>query len=168
MHPPVWTLPRLFIRGFVLSIVLLVVGGPSEAGGPSRAPAVRLPAPENLSAATRAEVRARMGRHGNTMSTLVSALVLLDRPSIATLAGRIADEEVVARVEGGGPDKLKLSLPKEFFVEQDALQNNARELAAAAAHGDADSVMADRFATVAKTCVACHSVYLHGRPGDGR
>jgi hypothetical protein len=167
MRLPVSSLIRSAAPGFLV-IVLLAVGGPSEAGGPSRPPAVRLPAPENLTAATRAEVRGRMARHGNTMSNLVRALVLLDRPTIATLAGRIADEEVVSHVEDGGSDELKRLLPKEFFVEQDALQSNARELAASAAHGETDSVMADRFATVAKTCVACHSVYLHGRPGDGR
>jgi hypothetical protein len=77
-------------RGLVFMVVLLAVGGPSEAGGSSRPPAARLPAPENLSAATRAEVRDRMGRHGNTRSNLVRALVLLDRPTISTLAGRIA------------------------------------------------------------------------------
>lgn len=167
MRLSVSSLNRSATRGSLL-VLLLAVGGPSEASGPSRPPAVRLPAPENLTMATRDEVRGRMTRHGNTMSSLVRALVLLDRPTIATLAGRIADEEVVSRIEDGGPDKLKRLLPKEFFTEQDTLQNSARELAASAAHGDTDGVMADRFATVAKTCVACHSVYLHGRPGDRR
>jgi cytochrome c556 len=109
-----------------------------------------------------------MGRHGNTMSNLVRALVLLDRPTIATLAIRIADEEVVARVEGGGADKLKVLLPKEFFVEESSLQTSARDLATAAANKEADSVMAERFATVAKTCVACHSIYLHSPPEGAR
>lgn len=100
------------------------------------------------------------------MSNLVRALVLLDRATITRLAGRIADEEVVARVEGGGADKLRSLLPKEFFIEESSLQTNARDLAAAAASSSADSVLADRFATVAKTCVACHSIYLHS-PSDG-
>lgn len=97
------------------------------------------------------------------MSNLVRALVLLDRPTIANLALRIADEEVIARAEGGGPDKLRTLLPKEFFNEEGALQNSARDLAAAASNKEADSVMADRFAAVAKTCVSCHSIYLHAR-----
>jgi hypothetical protein len=100
------------------------------------------------------------------MSNLVKALVLLDRPTIATLAVRIADEEVVARVEGGGADKLKGLLPKEFFAEESSLQTAARELAAAAVSKETDGVLADRFATVAKTCVACHSIYLHS-PAEG-
>jgi hypothetical protein len=154
-----------FARGSVLVLVLLALSGATHAGTQSRPLAVRLPAPDNLSAAMRAEVRARMSRHGNTMSNLVRALVLLDRPTITNLAVRIADEEVVARTEGGAPDRLKSLLPKEFFVQASTLQTSARDLAASAANKDADSVMADRFAVVAKTCVACHSVYLHA-PSD--
>jgi hypothetical protein len=148
--------------------LLLAFAIPTQAGPKPAPPAVRLPAPENLSAAALAEVRTRMARHGNTMSSLVKALVLLDRPSIAHLASRISDEEVVARVEGGGPDKLKLLLPKEFFAEASTLQTSARDLAAAAINKEADSVLADRFGIVAKTCVGCHSVYLHAPNALGR
>jgi|GEM_PF-5451541 len=162
-----FSLPNL-VRPARLGLLLSLALGaftafalPTQAGPKARPAAVRLPAPDHLSAATRAEVRGRMGRHGNTMSNLVKALVLLDRPTIATLAGRIADEEVVARVEGGGADKLKVLLPKEFFVEESSLQTNARDLAAAAASKQPDSELADRFSAVAKTCVACHSIYLH-------
>jgi hypothetical protein len=137
-------------------------GGPTAVAAPSRPAAVRLPAPEHLSAATRAEVHSRMNRHGNTMSSLVKALILLDRPTIANLAGRIADEEVVARADGGGPDKLRLLLPKDFFAQESTLQSSARDLAAAAINKEPDSVLADRFANVAKTCVSCHSIYLGG------
>ena len=151
------------ICGTIALTDTLALGGPTQGGARSRPPAVRLPVPEHLSAATRSEVRGRMGRHGNTMSNLVRALVLLDRPTIANLALRIADEEVIARAEGGGPDKLKALLPKEFFTEEGALQRSARDLAAAANNKESDSVMAERFAAVAKTCVSCHSVYLHAR-----
>ena len=167
MRIPVSSLVRFSARGPVLLAALMAFGGPTQASAGSRPPAVKLPAPQSLSAAARAEVRNRMARHGNTMSNLVRALVLLDRPTITNLAGRIADEEVVARVEGNEPDKLKVLLPKDFFTEQNALRDSARELAAAAAHGDADAVMADHFATLAKTCVGCHSVYLHGSSGSG-
>jgi mono/diheme cytochrome c family protein len=152
----------------VLLLALLAFSVPTQAESKARSAAVRLPAPENLSAATRAEVRGRMGQHGNTMSNLVRALVLLDRPTIVNLAGRIADQEVVARTEGGGTDKLKLLLPKEFFAEEVALQTNARDLAASAANKEADSAMAERFAAVAKTCVACHTAYLHSPSDKGR
>jgi hypothetical protein len=121
-----------------------------------------------LSAATRAELQGRMARHGNVMSNLVKAVVLLDRPTVTILAQRIADEEVVARVEANGAKKWESRLPKGFFTEQEALRAAARDLATSAAHGGADSIMADRFAAVARTCVACHSVYLHGRVDEGK
>lgn len=164
MPLPLPNLVRPARLGLLLSLAVGAFAAfavPTQAGPKSRPPAVRLPAPDNVSAATRAEVRDRMGRHGNTMSNLVRALVLLDRPTIATLAGRIADEEVVARVEGGGDDKLRVLLPKAFFEEERSLQTNARDLAAAAASKQSDNELADKFSAVAKTCVTCHSIYLH-------
>jgi hypothetical protein len=163
------------MRMSLLTIILAGIGGIAVAagaalGGPppaeKRSPpaATRLPAPDHMSTSARVEVQSRMTRHGNTMSSLVKALILLDRPTIANLAGRIADEEVVSRAERGGPDKLRLLLPKEFFTQEAALQSSARDLAAAAVNKDPDSVLADRFATVAKTCVSCHSIYLHSPP----
>ena len=153
--------------GGLLLAALLVPGGQSNAGEQPRAQAVRLVAPEHLSAATRADLRARMARHGNAMSNLVRAVVLLDRPTITVLAQRIADEEVVARSEAdGSKKKWESRLPKGFFAEQDALRSAARDLATSAVQRASDSTTADRFATVAHTCVACHSVYLRGRP-DG-
>jgi hypothetical protein len=142
----------------------------SAAPAPAPAPAARqtLPGPEHISPEARAELKARMGRHGNTMSNLVRALVLLDKPTIRTLAGRIADEEVVAGVEATAPGGKKLELPAQYIAEQNRLRTVAQQLAAATLEPDrdADLVLADRFATLAHTCVACHSVYLLGRPGD--
>jgi hypothetical protein len=139
-----------------------VVGAALAADRPS-APLQRLPAPDKAAAAAHAAIQGRMARHGNTMSSLVKAIILLDRPTILTLAGRIADEEVVARIEGKESEKLRTVLPPEFFAEQDDLRNAARDLAAAAAQRNSDIDLADRFATVARTCVKCHSVYLRGR-----
>ena len=56
----------------------------------------------------------------------------------------------------------------QFFTEQDAMRSAAQQLAGTAAHSPdgltaSDSALADRFATLARTCVACHSAYLHGR-----
>ena len=155
------TLRPVFIAGLLMAP--LAAGGAARPAEHARPPAVHLAEPENLSASTRAEVRGRMARHGNTMSNLVTAVVLLDRPTIVTLALRIADEEVVARSEAATTKGWEARLPRGFFIEQDALRGAARELAAAATHGDADNVTADRFAAVARTCVACHSLYLHGR-----
>jgi len=48
-------------------------------------PAQRLPVPEHVTENTRVEVKARMARHGETMSSLVRSVVLLDRPTIRIL-----------------------------------------------------------------------------------
>jgi hypothetical protein len=135
------------------------LGGAAEAP----APAQRLPAPDHLSPQLRTELQARMARHGETMSSLVRSVVLLDRPTIRVLAGRIADEEVIARAGGAGETK-RPPLPREFFAAQDDLSASARELAAAAKQGGDDKLIAERFAAVTRTCVTCHSAYLHGRP----
>lgn len=160
--------PRSTTIGALLLAALFALRGQSDAGEDRKTPAVRMVEPENLSAATRAELRARMSRHGSVMSKLVKAVVLLDRPTITLLAGRIADEEVVARSEADGSKKWEARLPPGFFVEQDALRAAARDLAASAVNGASDDTTADRFAAVAHTCVACHSVYLRGRVGGDK
>ena len=143
-------------------VVLLAAPGVLVAGSVLRT-AQRLPAPEHVPSETRAEVRARMGRHGETMSNLVRSVVLLDRPTIRGLATRIADEEMIALTDKAIRDKRRLNLPQEFFAEQSSLSAAARALAAAAEAAD-DAALADQFSALTRTCVGCHSVYLHGRP----
>ena len=152
------TMYRLVIASG-LAALLLIGGARAAAIGPTQ----NLPLPEHITQDTRADVKARMARHGETMSGLVRAVVLLDRPTIRTLATRIADEEVIARVGSAGPQK-RPALPREFFAAQDDLSTNARQLAAAAVEGGDDRVLSERFAAVTRTCVTCHSAYLHGRP----
>lgn len=144
-------------------LVLLAVAG-ARATGEAPAPAQRLPAPEHVSPEARAELGARMGRHAETMSNLIRSVVLLDRPTIRALASRIADDEAIARTNRAVLEKRKLILPPEFFVEQGALDAAARELAAVAAGNGNDDELADRFSALTRTCIGCHSVYLHGRP----
>ena len=146
-------------------LTLLAVPG-ARATGEAPAPAQRLPAPEHVTSETRAELGARMGRHAETMSTLIRSVVLLDKPTIRALASRMADEELIARASAnrGVTERRKLNLPQEFFAEQTALSVAARELAAAAVDGGNDEVLADRFSALTRTCIGCHSVYLHGRP----
>jgi ABC-type oligopeptide transport system ATPase subunit len=147
----------------------------------SAEPAARhLPPSDHLSSETLRDLKSRMGRHGNGMSNLVGAVVLLDRRAIARLARNIADEEIIAATttpaEPGPPigqpgakaagktgekSRPALALPRGFFAEQDAMRVAAQRLALAAAGND-DKALADAFATVTRTCVACHSSYLHG------
>jgi hypothetical protein len=105
-----------------------------------------------------------MTRHGNTMSTLVKAVVLIDRPTITAMAQRIADEELLARPDSKGFDPWRPLLPKAFFVEQDALRQSAGALAQAASQGETDTVVAERFGALTATCVRCHGSYLHDLP----
>lgn len=150
---------KVFVRTFG---VLLAVAGAGAAFAAE--PPKRLPAPDHVSPETRAEIVARMGRHADTMSNLIRSVVVLDRPSIRALATRIADEEIVARAAKADSEKRRLNLPSEFFAEQTALTVAARALAAAA-DGSDDDELAERFSRLTRTCVGCHSVYLHGRPG---
>lgn len=119
-----------------------------------------LPTPKHLDRETRAELDARMGQHGETMSRLVKSVVLLDRPRITLLAGRIADEEVWRAGKKGG----RLPLPSGLAAEETKLSLAARALASAAAQSPDDQVLAEKFAVVTSTCVTCHSVYLFGEP----
>jgi hypothetical protein len=156
-------------RSFVILVALVVgaaagLAGRSGAASRPKGPLVHLLPPENVAASTRADLRARMSRHGNAMSTLVKAVVLIDRPTITTMAQRIADEELLASAESKDLDPWRPLLPKEFFVERDALRTSARDLARAAAQGEPDSVLAERFGALTATCVRCHGSYLHDLP----
>jgi len=156
----------------------LVVSRRAYSGPPVIQPAIEppvssLPAPEQIGPEAQAELKARMGRHGNTMSSLVRAVVLLDRPTIRTLAGRIADDEIIARGDAASKTKKRLALPPAFYEAQDSLRASAEALAGAAALPRSDDrALADDFAAVARSCVSCHSVYLHHKiellPPSGR
>jgi hypothetical protein len=145
----------------ILAALALVAGTRNGTDLPGAAK--RLPPPEHVSHETSVEIQARMARHGEVMTNLVRAVVLLDRPTIRILANRIADEELIARV-GAGREPKHPVLPPEFFAFQDELATDARQLAEAAADGSADRILAERFALLTRTCVSCHTVYLHGRP----
>lgn len=157
---------RVVMGAAVAAIVF--VAAPTLGLSGSRAPVSRrLPPPEHVPPATRAELAARMGRHGDTMGTLVRAVILLDRPTIRVLAGRIADEEVVARSGKSPHEPLPLYLPRDFFLQQTKLAVAARDLAAAVVAGADDATLGERFSAVTSTCIGCHSAYLHGQPEGG-
>ena len=151
-------LGTLFVAALALVIPAIGLAG-------DKLPAAQhLGVPEHVAPQTRAELAARMGRHAEVMSNLVRAVVLLDRPTVRNLATRIADEEIVAQSGQPAPEPGPLTLPRQFFGAQTQLTTAARDLAAAAAadRGD-DQILAQRFAAVTTTCVACHSIYLHGQ-----
>jgi hypothetical protein len=153
-------------RAVRIALVVSILGlaGLSQATVRPKGPLLHLLPPENVPTSTRADLRARMGRHGNSMTSLVRAVVLIDRPTVTVLARRIADEELIARAESSGLDPWRPLLPKEFFIEQGALRTAAQELAQAAAEDTSDVVLADRFAGLTRTCIRCHGAYLHDLP----
>ncbi len=152
------TTRRLMVAGALTTLLFV----PGARAAPPAAPAQHLPAPEHVTPDTRTEMKARMARHGETMSNLVRSVVLLDRPTIRILATRIADEEVIARI-GSGREAKRPPLPRDVLVAQDELSGSARQLAIAAVEGGDDKILAERFGAVTKTCVSCHSAYVHGR-----
>ena len=119
----------------------------------------RLAEPASIPAIARQALRAKMARHEVQMRTLVSRVVMLDDDGIARAAGEIFDEPALARPIAG--DELNGLLPARFFVLQDELKERSRRLVATSTSRD-HAAMADEFAALAKSCVTCHEIYLHG------
>jgi hypothetical protein len=118
-----------------------------------------LPASVSMPPAARQVVRSKMGRHEAQMQALVSRVVLLDDDGIARAAGEIFDEPALARPIAG--DELNGLIPDRFFALQDELRARARSLVAASGRHDRDAV-AEEFAALARSCVSCHQVFVHG------
>jgi len=130
---------------------------------PSRTITPELGAPNNIPAAMRGVIKKRMDRHGAQVTDLMSRVVVLDFDAAARTAGEIYDEPLLARPLGG--DELNGLLPEAFFVLQDKLHAQSKRVVEAAAHKNA-AELAEAFGTLAKSCVACHDLYLHGGSGE--
>jgi hypothetical protein len=118
-----------------------------------------LPASTTIPPAMVQVLRSKMGRHDAQMKALVSRVVLLDDDGAARAAGEIFDEPALARPLGG--DELNGLLPERFFQLQDQLRAQTRRLVIATGQHDRQAV-AQEFADLTKTCIACHEVYLRG------
>jgi hypothetical protein len=148
----------------VLSMfTLLFLSGAAESN--SHKPQEALPEPEHIPKDARDRIRSRMSRHAAEMSSLLRAIAVLDRPAILASARYLADHEILSAQSGPANDTCRPMLPGAFFVEEIAFSTIARQVVMATEHGNDDGI-ADRFAALARTCVACHSSYLHGRPGS--
>lgn len=121
----------------------------------------RLAEATSLPAAARQVVKSKMSRHDVQMRALMTRVVLLDDDGVARAAGEIFDEPALARPVAG--DELNGLLPERFFVLQDELRAQARRLVVASGKHDREAV-ANEFAALAKSCVSCHQVFLHGDP----
>jgi hypothetical protein len=148
---------------FVLGSSILVAGAIGLAlllrPAHTIAPGPELGTPERLSPVVRAVVRGKMSHHGEQLTTLVSRVVVLDYDGIARAAGAMFDEPTLARPAVG--DELNAALPERFFQYQEALRVEAKQLVEIAARRDRPR-LAESFASLTKTCLQCHSLYLHG------
>jgi len=141
------------------SVVLATVIGLALLLRPRPVAREELPASVSLPPAARQVVRSKMARHEAQMKTLVSRVVLLDDDGIARAAGEIFDEPALARPIAG--DELNGLLPERFFALQDELRAQARRLVIASGRHDRDAV-SDEFGSLAKSCISCHEVFVHG------
>jgi hypothetical protein len=145
------TIAGSFVVAVGLGVAILLISRPIARE--------ELPAPTAMPPAARQIVRARMERHEAQMKALVSRVVLLDDDGVARVAGEIFDEPLIARPHAG--DELDGAIPERFFALQDELRAHARRLVAASGSHDRDAI-ADEFAGVARGCVSCHQVFVHG------
>jgi len=147
----------------VAVVLIAVAAGLALFLRPRRIGRDELPATTNLPAPVRAAIRSKMLRHREQMQALVSRVVLMDGDGVARVAGEIFDEPALARPIVG--DELNGFLPERFFVLQDDMRARARRLVIATQPGT-QQALADEFAGLAKTCIACHQLYLQGGGGD--
>jgi hypothetical protein len=122
-------------------------------------PGPEMGTPGHISPAARAIIRSKMQRHREQLGALLSQMVVLDYDGSARTAGEIFDEPALARPITG--DELNGALPERFFVLQDRLRADARQVVAAAARRDRVG-FGQAFGALAGSCIACHDVYLHG------
>jgi hypothetical protein len=136
-----------------------------KAPPPKKAETKGLRQPDYLNELARQLLRQRMTRHGEDMTRLLQAVLLLERDVAKDLAQSIANEPRITRPTPDARDELNSALPEQFFVKQDELRERAKALAQAASQGSPDDVLALRLGDLTRTCVGCHSAYLEPPPG---
>ena len=103
---------------------------------------------------------ARMMRHGDEMTALTYAVLMLEYDLTQTLAAEMSGEPKLGRPAPGEKGTLNALLPAAFFAQQDALAESAQRLSLAAQRRDDAQIVAS-FADVTKSCVSCHAAYLN-------
>lgn len=133
---------------------------PSSEPRPASTSGPDLPSRPGLPDEVRDALTERMMRHGDDMSRLTVAVLMLEYDLVHLLATDMAREPRLGRPAEGESGTLNTLLPAGFFVQQDALAASASALAAAALGRD-DVRLAASFGDLTKSCVSCHSAYLH-------
>lgn len=126
------------------------------------APASHLEPREPLPEAARAVLKSRMVDHARDMRALMSAIMVLDYPTIHGEAMAIADNANLSRPLSADATELNSLLPETFFVYQDQLRRDARTLAAAADQLNPFDTAAS-YGRLSESCVRCHAAYRGGR-----
>jgi cytochrome c556 len=103
-----------------------------------------------------------MASHVREMGDLMTAIMVLDYPSIVEGADRIVSDASLSRPLTGDATELNSALPEKFFVHQDELRTQARALADASRALDPYRV-AGAYGRLSEACVRCHAVYRQGR-----
>ena len=148
-----------FVAGILIILLVFAVSVHNAAAGPTEAQR-HLPPPEHLPSAARSVLKQRMERHGRDMGDLMWAVLLLDYDTTQKLARQVSTEPLLARPLSGDASELNALLPERFFTLQDELKTHAAALARVAPRHDPEA-MAEAYGRLARTCVACHQVYLN-------
>jgi cytochrome c556 len=112
-----------------------------------------------LPPAARQAIARQMAEHSSKLTTLLTAVLLLDHDQVRRYASDIANAPMVARPLPGEKDTVIAQIPKRFFDLQDQLATQGKALAEAAGRHD-DAQMGAAFGRLTDTCVTCHAVYL--------
>lgn len=140
-------------------VLIAVVVGAAILLRPKPVARDELPSSPTMPPAVRQIVRSKMGRHDAQMKALMTRVVLLDDDGVARVAGEIFDEPALARPIAG--DELNGLIPERFFALQDDFRAHARQLVITSAQHDRAAI-ANEFAALARSCVGCHAVFVHG------
>ena len=146
----------------------------------------QIPLPDYLSPLARDAMRTRMARHGDDMTRILWAALLLDYEEAAAAASHIANEGMLApfgsdggaraselptrfgslvRDTGSSLELLELrnQLPRRFFELQDELKANATAVQVAAQQ-HSGARFGEAVGRLQETCISCHVVYMAGPP----
>ena len=105
-----------------------------------------------------------MWNHGEAMENLLWSALMLDHDMTQVNVQQILTTPRLSRPVTEAGETLNDSLPPEFFELQDQMYAAAQQLADASRERN-DVGTAAAYGDLARTCISCHSVYLH-IPGD--
>lgn len=105
----------------------------------------------------------RMQRHGADMTVLLNQVLLLRYAEVVVSAEHIATTPPLQKPGPGDMNDVEAHLPERFFLLQDQLGVEARNVTEAARARD-DARLAAAFGRLTESCVSCHAVFRAGEP----